>query len=138
MPDLSKLSKREPLAVGVAGFGAIMLMVAGLAQALMGFAAVLNQIALVSSPRYLYAFDTTAWGWIHLLLGVGHVAVGLFILSGRTWAIWTGVALAGLNAVANFAWLPLYPVGAVVLIGIDVLVVWALVTVARPPRRSRS
>jgi hypothetical protein len=37
-----------------------------------------------------------------------------------------GVLLAGLNAIAQFAYLGVYPVMAIVVITLDVLVIWAL------------
>jgi hypothetical protein len=40
-----------------------------------------------------------------------------------------GVALAVLSALANFLWLPYYPVWAIVIIALDVFVIWGLTTV---------
>ena len=54
-----------------------------------------------------------------------------------SWAVgWTGFAgvmliivgviVAGLGAIANFAWLPYYPVWAIIVISICIAVIWAL------------
>ena len=36
------------------------------------------------------------------------------------------VVVAGLSAIANFAWLPNYPVWAIVAIALDIAIIWAL------------
>ena len=56
------------------------------------------------------------------------MAVGIFILSGRSWAYLIGIVLAVLNAVLNFCGCPISPLAALVFIAINVLVVWALAT----------
>ena len=106
-------------------------MFSGLSQFLWGIAALVNDQFLVRVGGYIYAFDSTTWGWIHLILGAGLVAVGIFILMGKSWAYLTGIILAVLNAVLNFLWLPISPLAALVFIAINVLVVWALATIRR-------
>jgi hypothetical protein len=119
------------LAAGITIFAAAMLMFSGLSQFLWGIAALVNDQFLVRVGGYIYAFDSTTWGWIHLILGAGFVAVGIFILMGKSWAYLTGIILAVLNAVLNFLWLPTSPLAALVFIAINVLVVWALATIRR-------
>ena len=113
------------MAVGISVFAAAMLMMSGLAQALTGVAALIDDAFLVRVGDYIYELDTTTWGWIHLLLGAAFVAVGVFILTGA-WAYLVGIVLAVLNGLLNFLWLPISPIWAVVLIAINVLIIWAL------------
>ena len=94
----------------------------------LGHRSLINDEFLVRVGGYIYAFDATTWGWIHLILGAGLVAVGIFILTGRSWAYVIGIILAVLNAVLNFLWLPHSPLAALVFIAINVLIVWALAT----------
>ena len=61
-------------------------MMSGLAAALNGVAALINDTFFVKVDGYIYAFDATTWGWIHLLLGAAFVAVGVFIVMGQPWA----------------------------------------------------
>ena len=119
------------MAVGVAVFAAAMLMMSGLAGALNGIAALINDTFFVKVDGYIYAFDATTWGWIHLLLGAAFVAVGVFIVMGQPWAYLVAIVLAGLNGVLNFMWLPIAPLWAVLFIAIDVLIIWALLTTRR-------
>ena len=128
MTNLAGKSRHQGLATGVIVFAAAMLMFSGVSQALWGIAAMINDEFLVRVGGYIYAFDATTWGWIHLILGAGLVAVGIFILTGKSWAYVIGIVLAVLNAVLNFLWLPHSPLAALVFIAINVLVVWALAT----------
>jgi hypothetical protein len=52
--------------------------------------------------------------------------IGIGILTRRAVGMMAGTALAFVNMVAEFAFLPNYPFWAVLLIGFNVLVVWAL------------
>ena len=45
-----------------------------------------------------------------------------------------GVAVAVVSLIANFLWLPVYPVWAIIIITIDVLVIWALTAHGREMR----
>ena len=75
---------------------------------------------------YTFNFDTTGWGWIHLLLGLLLILVGYFLYTGAAWAVVTAIVLAGLSAISNFFFIPYYPFWSIVLIGLDVWVIWAL------------
>jgi hypothetical protein len=70
--------------------------------------------------------DLTTWGWLHLVLGALQLLVGLAVLQGATWARVTAAVVVGLSAVSHVLLLPTYPVWSALLIGLDVLVVWAL------------
>lgn len=131
MVDLGRKAQRNPMAVGISVFAAAMLMMSGLAEALNGIAALINDEFLVRVGGYIYAFDSTTWGWIHLLLGAAFVAVGVFILMGKSWAYLAGIVLAVLNGLLNFLWLPISPIWAVLFIAINVLIIWALATTRR-------
>ena len=131
MVDLSRKAQRNPMAAGISVFAAAMLMMSGLAEALNGVAALINDSFLVRVGGYIYEFDTTTWGWIHLLLGAAFVAVGVFILMDKSWAYLVGIVLAVLNGLLNFLWLPISPIWAVVFIAINVLIIWALATTRR-------
>jgi hypothetical protein len=75
---------------------------------------------------YTFKLDTTAWGWIHLLLGVLLVGTGYALLSRRAWAGVAAIVLAGLSAIANFLFIPYYPFWSIVVIALDVWVIWSL------------
>ena len=125
-----------PVAHGVSVFAGIMLILGGAFEALQGIAAIVNDKYLVVLPNYVYAFDLTVWGWIHLLIGLALVAIGISLLMEQGWARLAGIVVAALAALINFTWLPYSPLWAIVLIAIDVLVIWALVSSRQQARSS--
>ena len=112
--------------VGARFFAAILLLIAGLAQFFQGLTAVVHDNYYAVVNNYVFAFNIASWGWIHLILGVLLVLSGGFVLAGAAWARLLGAILAAISAVSLFAWLPYNPVGATILIALDVFVIWAL------------
>lgn len=113
-------------AVGFTVFAAVMMIIGGIMQAMQGLVALVNDTFYVVGEEYLFQFDVTSWGWIHLLLGIVVGLAGFALLSGATWARAVAVVLASLAIVANFLWLPHYPLWSMVLIALDVFVIWAV------------
>ena len=113
-------------AVGVIAFAGIMMMLLGVLQALQGLAALVNDTFFVVGEEYVFELDLTTWGWIHLLLGLTVALAGLALLRGSTWGRVVAVVLASLSVIANFLWLPYYPLWAVLVIAVDILVIWAV------------
>jgi hypothetical protein len=123
----------SPWAHGIAVFAGVIMIVGGAFQAVEGLAGIVHDQWLVALPNYVYAFDLTLWGWLHLLVGLALVAIGIFLLRGATWARVAGIIVAAISAILNFVWLPYSPWWALLLIGIDVLVIWALATYLSQP-----
>jgi len=113
-------------AIGFISFAAIIMIMTGVFQALAGLVAIFEDEFYVATPNYLFQFDATTWGWIHLLLGLVILAAGFGVLSGQTWARVVGITLAVLSAIANFLFIPYYPFWSLLIIAFDVLVIWAL------------
>ncbi|MEU2760794.1 hypothetical protein AB0935_21145 [Streptomyces sp. NPDC007027] len=118
----------SPWAAGGAVFAGVLLFVDGVLGVLKGIAGIASNDIYTRINDYVFKFSVTSWGWIHLVLGVILILVGWGILRGAAWARGAGVALASLNLIANFMWLPYTPVWAIVTIAIDVFVIWALCT----------
>ncbi|WSD73195.1 hypothetical protein OG978_06240 [Streptomyces sp. NBC_01591] len=91
-----------------------------------GIAAIAKDDLFIATRNYVFQFNLTGWGWIHLVLGIAIVIAGCALFTGAVWARVVGIVLVGLGAVANFLWLPYYPLWSIVLIAIDVFVIWAL------------
>jgi hypothetical protein len=113
-------------AAGFIVFAAVMMIMTGVFQALEGLIAIFQNEFYVQTRDYLFKFDVTAWGWIHLILGIIVALAGWGLLSGRTWARVVGITLAVLSAIANFLWLPYYPFWSLLIIALNVFVIWAL------------
>ncbi|MFI9769032.1 hypothetical protein ACIHJG_19480 [Streptomyces sp. NPDC052415] len=124
---------KQTWAEGLTAFAAVMLMIAGVLAITRGIMAIAEDDVFVSTPNYVFEFDLTSWGWIHLILGAIAVIVALGLFSEATWARISGVAIGALVIIANFLSLPYYPEWSVVLIGMSTLIIWAL-CVERPGR----
>jgi len=122
------LSQNEPSgwAIGWALFAAVVLITVGCFQVIAGISAIAEDDLIVKAPNYVFNLDVSQWGWIHLILGAILILSGLGIMSGNVVARTVGVFVAALSAIANFAFIPYYPVWSIAIIAIDIAVIWAL------------
>ncbi|MFI2437169.1 hypothetical protein [Streptomyces sp. NPDC018693] len=122
---------KQEWATGLTAFGAVMLFLVGLLDVFRGIMAIAEDDIFVTTRNYVFEFDLTGWGWIHLALGVVAVVVSIGLLQTATWARVAGVAIAALVIIAHFLSLPYYPVWSVVMIAISGFIIWALCVVQR-------
>jgi hypothetical protein len=113
-------------ATGFIVFAATIMILSGAFQAFSGLVAVFKDKFYTVTPNYLIQVDVTTWGWVHLVGGLIVLLAGFAVLGGRMWARVVGVILAGLSAIANFAFIPYYPLWSLLIIALDVFVIWAL------------
>jgi hypothetical protein len=125
-------------AVGFILFAGIMMIMSGFFQAFTGLVAIFQNELYVATRNYLFQFDATTWGWVHLLLGLVVAFAGFAVLGGRTWGRVVGITLAVLSAVANFAFIPYYPLWSLTVIALDIFVIWALTAHGRDVATDRS
>ena len=120
--------RRKPSGWAVSGmvFAASILTLIGSFQIIAGLTAIFNDDFYVVARNYTFDIDATAWGWVHLLIGILLVATAFGLFSGSTWARATALVLAGISAVANFFFIPYYPWWSILVIALDVWVIWAL------------
>jgi hypothetical protein len=104
------------------------MMIAGTLGFFEGLAAIVRGTFFVTLPNYAFSLSAVGWGWLHLILGVLVFSAGAALLMDRTWARLVGVALAGIQIIASFVFLPYYPVWAIVIIALSSFVIWALLT----------
>jgi hypothetical protein len=114
------------LALGFTIVAAAFMMVSGILAFFEGLAAIIRGSFFVVLPNYAFNLSATGWGIIHLILGVFVFAAGAALFTDKLWARVTGVVLASFSAIANFVFLPYYPVWAIVMIAIDLFIIWAL------------
>ncbi len=107
-------------------FAGFMMIIMGALQTISGLAALLNDEWLLVTEQRLIAFDFTTWGWIHLLIGVVVFAAGFAVMNGAVWARAVGVVIAMISLVANLAYANTYPIWAIAVVIIDVLIIYAL------------
>jgi len=119
---------RSRWAGGFSMFAAAMMILLGVLEAFQGLGAIINDQFFVKVGEYAFKVDITAWGWIHLILGLAIAGTGYFVITGATWARIVGIVLAGLTALANFLSLPYYPLWSIVVIALCVAAIWGLAT----------
>ncbi|MEV1069601.1 hypothetical protein [Streptomyces sp. NPDC050263] len=132
-PSAGRHTAKQQWAGGLMVFAAVTLMLSGVLDIFRGIMGIAEDDIFVTTRDYVFAFDLTGWGWVHLALGVVAVLVSLGLFQGATWARVAGVAIAGLIVIANFLSLPYYPVWSVVMIAFSAFIIWAL-CVVKPER----
>jgi hypothetical protein len=128
VPQQRGKSVTEPTGwAGFVIFGAMMMILLGSFHAIAGLVAIFNdKYYLVPSTGLVVSVDYTVWGWVHLILGLVAIAAGIGLFTGAMWARVTGIIVAGVSAIVNFAFLGAYPVWAITMITLDVLVIYAI------------
>ncbi|MEU2043032.1 DUF7144 family membrane protein [Nocardia niwae] len=120
--------QRQSVATGISVVAAVLLLVLSAMSLLEGAVAIAGDELYVAGADYIYAFDTTTWGWIHLILGVIGIACALGLMFGTTWGRYAAVFIAAVVIVANFLSLPYYPAWSLLVIALSVVVIWAVTT----------
>ena len=110
-------------------FAGLLMVLRGIAQAFLGLTALVDKTYLFVSSDKLVTVTTnmTAWGWVHIALGVLVAAAGFSVMHGSRWARVLAVVFASAAFIANMAFLGVYPVWSIVAMIVDVLVIYALV-----------
>ena len=103
-----------------------MMLLIGAFHAIAGFAAILDDEYFVLVRGYAFDLDITAWGWIHLILGLALIVTGIGLFSRAVWAGVIALFLVVLSAIDNFFFIPYYPFWAILVIALDVWVIWSL------------
>jgi hypothetical protein len=115
-------------------FAGIMLIIGGSLGLIFGIVAAVNDKWVVFANRGAVSLDLSTWGWVHVIVGAIVLLAGFGVFTGNFLARIVGVAVAVVSLIANFLWLPVYPVWAIIIITIDVLVIWALTAHGREVR----
>ena len=112
---------------GWALFAVVMLAMAGGFQIINGLIALFRSgIYQVGRSGLVLDVDYTAWGWIHIGLGILAIVAALGLMRGQLWARILGVSLSVLSAIAYLAFIAAYPALCLVVIALDILVIYAI------------
>ena len=119
---------------GWISFAGVMLIIGGTFNLFYGIVAAVNDDWVVFTNRANVYLDVSQWGWVHIILGTVVLLAGIGVFSGNVLARIIGVLVAGISMLVNFAFIPVYPVWALTVITIDILVIWALIAHGREMR----
>jgi hypothetical protein len=115
----------DPHGQGLVTFAGVMLMIAAVLNMLYGIAAIDKANFYAHNARYVFG-DLNTWGWFLLAFGVLQVFAALAIWRGASWGRWLGVACASGNAILQTLWIPAYPVLAMTILTLDIIVIYGL------------
>jgi len=113
-------------AVGLTITAGIFMIIAGIFHVFQGLVALVNDQFYVRTSDYVFKFDLTTWGWIHLVAGVVVAGAGLALFQGAVWARAVAVVVAGISIIASFLWMPYYPIWSLTVVAFDAFVIWAV------------
>jgi hypothetical protein len=111
--------------------GSALMIFAGLLTIFVGITGIVRGAFFGAVPAYTFTFGAFGRGLTDLIIGAVVLAAGVCLLMGMMWARVVGVVLAVIMGVANFLFLPYYPLGSIVLIALSIFIIWALTTGGR-------
>ena len=125
-PDFVELDEVDRnKSAGWVSFAAIMLVLGGVFGLIDGIVAVSKSSFYVAGAQFVFS-DLNTWGWIVMVAGALTIVAGLYVLSGSELARWFGIAMAGLQAVAQILMIQAYPFWSLCVFAIDLIVIYAL------------
>ena len=131
---MAAMSRQPTGWTGWITFAGVMMIIAGSLNALYGLVAVVNDEWVVWGNRANLYLDLSQWGWVHLVAGLVVLISGIGLFSGNFLARTVAVIVASVSLIANFFFIPAYPIWALIVVTIDVLVIWALTAHGREMR----
>lgn len=113
--------------VGWVYFAAAMILVLGGIHVIAGLTGIFSPDYYVATQTgKLLVFDYTVWGWIHLVLGAGMIALAVALMAGKTWAQIVSVGLVAAGMVVDLAFIGTYPFWSIISLIISGLVLYAI------------
>jgi hypothetical protein len=110
---------------GLIIFACVLLLTIGLFNLIDGIVAIARSHVFVANAHYVIG-DLRTWGWTALIIGILQLLAAGGVVVGNQWARWFGVALIGLNAIAQMFIIPSYPVWSLMIIAGDAVALWGL------------
>jgi hypothetical protein len=118
----------EPTGWGAwARFAGVLIIISGLAHAILAFGGILHGESVAFRQGGEWVLSVEGWSWVTLVLGIALIAVGAGVLGAASWARWAAVVVVGLSLLEQFSLIGLHPGFSVILIGLGVLVLYALI-----------
>jgi hypothetical protein len=109
-------------------FAGVIMFIQGSLSTLYGLAAILNDEVVTVGGQGVVIWDFTAWGWLILVLGLLVLGVGVGLLLHKTAARWLAVGIVTVHAIASFGTISAFPLWAMLVIALDVLILYHLIT----------
>jgi hypothetical protein len=111
--------------MGWIAFAGILLGLAGTWNFIDGILAISRSKVYGLNNTFVFS-DLRTWGWIVLIVGCLQLLAAFAIFAGSELARWFGIAVAGVNAIAQLGFVPAYPFWALMMFTLDILVIYGL------------
>lgn len=115
----------DPRGGGWLAFAGTMIGIVGVLNIIYGIAAIDDSSFFVHNTKYIVSGLNT-WGWIVMIIGIVQVFSAFGIWAGHQAGRWVGILTAGVSAIAQLMFLPSYPLAALAIFALDVLVLYGL------------
>ena len=115
----------SPAGAGWVTFAAVLLALAGIWNFVEGILAISSSKVYTAQAVFVFS-DLNTWGWIVMILGIIQGFASFALLGGGEYARWFGTFAAGLNAIGQLMFVPVYPWWAIAMFSVDVLVIYGL------------
>jgi len=112
----------------IAFAGWFMLIVGGI-ELFQGLIAIIRGVYYAVTPQQVVVFSVKEWGWLTLLWGIATMLIGFGLLGGASWARWTAIVFGSLSFIEQLGFLGStpYPIWSLTVIGLTVVVLYALI-----------
>jgi hypothetical protein len=118
------MSSRKPKAPGVVTFAAVLFTIAGFFHGIEGLGAIFKK-EYFDEAALLYS-NLQVWGWASLILGILQISAAYLIIGRASAGRTLGIVVASISAIATFFSIEAHPLGGVLLIALDVLIIYGL------------
>jgi hypothetical protein len=118
-----------PGGLGWVTFAAVMLGLAGIWNSIDGILAI-SSSRVYTGHAVLVFSNLNTWGWIVLILGIVQLIASGALFAGSEFARWFGIIAAGVNAIGQLLFVPVYPWWAIAMFTLDVLIIYGLAVYA--------
>jgi hypothetical protein len=108
-------------------FAGVLLLIAGTMNLIGGIGAVDNANFFVGNAQFIIS-DLNTWGWVIAILGAAQILTAVGLFARNPFARWLGVTFAATNAFAQLMLLPAYPLWALALFTLDILIIYGLIS----------
>jgi hypothetical protein len=116
-------------------FAGFMLAVVGVLNLIYGIAAIDQARIYVRDVAFVFG-DLQTWGWFLAVIGAVQLCAAIGVWKATEWGRWLGIAFATANGFIQFFVMPAYPLWAVLVFMVDVIIVFGLLTYGGRDRRS--
>ena len=125
----SEVYAPTPRGRGWVTFAGVMLGLAGVWNSIDGILAIASSRVYTDNSVVVFG-NLNTWGWILLILGIIQLIAAGFLIGGSEFARWFGIGAAGLNAIGQLLFVPVYPWWAIAMFTLDVLIIYGLAVYA--------